>query len=122
MDQKGSMRRAGGRRRSRHGIIQLLYLDLLVGEQLTATLGSHSSSGKYDHITGGRLLAETIASDLQSLSGDKHFKCLFGVHPAEPSKEEQLQRLQRLNYRFSDIKKMHSNISSVEICGFIPVQ
>lgn len=101
--------------------IQQFYLDPDNGARLIRNFQEHISTGVYADITDGNSLAAAITSDLQYLSGDRHFRCLYGIRPDEPSHEEQTQRLQKLNYGFGDVKLLQNNIAAVEIRGFVPV-
>lgn len=101
--------------------IQHFYLDARTGARLIRELRQHISTGAYADITDGKTLAAAITSDLQRLSGDKHFRCLYGIKPDEPSSEEQSRRLQKLNSGFGEVKLLDGNIAVLEIRGFVPV-
>ncbi|KAL4922008.1 ClpP/crotonase-like domain-containing protein [Aspergillus aurantiobrunneus] len=101
--------------------IKSLYLDPSLGASLVEHFQHHISNGAYDHIVDGSTLAKAITSDLQFFSGDKHFRCFFGIPPDEPSKEEQHSRLNNLNCGFGDVKFLPENIATLEIRGFVPV-
>lgn len=101
--------------------IQHFYLDPVTGARLIRELRQHISAGAYADITDGKSLAAAITSDLQRLSGDKHFRCLYGIKPDEPSSEEQSRRLQKLNSGFGEVKLLDGNIAVLAIRGFVPV-
>ncbi|KAJ0413274.1 ClpP/crotonase-like domain-containing protein [Aspergillus carlsbadensis] len=101
--------------------IQTYYLDRSTASQLAPTLRARVSAGIYNHVSSGHELARTLTTDLQALTGDKHFRCIFGIPPEEPSREEQLARLGKVNYGFGDVKTLDGDIAIIEITLFPPV-
>lgn len=101
--------------------IEQCYLDPDSGARLIRDFRQHISTGVYAEITDGRALAAAITSDLQYLSGDKHFRCLYGIKPDEPGHEEQISRLEKLNHGFGQVVMLDGNIALLEIRGFVPV-
>ncbi|KAL3490268.1 ClpP/crotonase-like domain-containing protein [Aspergillus germanicus] len=97
------------------------YLDQAVAKELASRLCARVSEGVYNHISSGTDLAATITTDLQALSGDKHFRCVFGISPEEPSRDEQVRRLEKVNYGFGNVKILDGDIALVEITLFPPV-
>ncbi|KAL3454236.1 ClpP/crotonase-like domain-containing protein [Aspergillus insuetus] len=101
--------------------IKTYYLDQAAAETLETTIHARVSEGLYDHISSGTDLARTITTDLQTLSGDRHFRCVFGIPPEEPSRDQQLSRLVKVNYGFGKVEVLDGNIAIVEITLFPPV-
>ncbi|KAL4782631.1 ClpP/crotonase-like domain-containing protein [Aspergillus varians] len=101
--------------------VQRFFLDPAAGANLTDAFRKNVYTGAYDMITDGNSLAKAITSDLQSFSGDKHFRCLFGIPPDEPSAKDQVARLQKLHYGFGKVEVLPENIATIEIRGFVPV-
>ncbi|KAL3457683.1 ClpP/crotonase-like domain-containing protein [Aspergillus heterothallicus] len=102
-------------------VIHAFYLHQDTAAQLIDRFRAHATSGRYDEIAFGPELAEAITQDLQALSGDKHFRCIFGVSPDEPGKDEQQLRLQKIHYGFGEVKILDGGIAFVEINLFAPV-
>jgi hypothetical protein len=101
--------------------IETYYLDQAVAKELASELRARILEGIYNHISSDTDLARTITTDLQALSCDKHFRCVFAVSPEKPSREEQRDRLERLNYGFGNVEILEGNIALVEITLFPPV-
>ncbi|KAL2865257.1 S41 family peptidase [Aspergillus lucknowensis] len=101
--------------------VQSFYLDPAAATRIANALQSRLSDGTYDNVADANTLARTLTSTLQELSGDKHFRCLFGISPDEPSVEDQVQQLTKLQYGFGEVKRLDGNIAVVEITGFVPV-
>ncbi|KAL4969858.1 S41 family peptidase [Aspergillus stella-maris] len=102
-------------------VIQESYLRHRARTGLCEQFRKHASGGAYDNITDGWTLANKITSDLQSLSKDKHFRCIYEVSSEEPNDKEQRRRLEKMNYGFGDVHRLPGNIASIEISRFVPV-
>jgi hypothetical protein len=101
--------------------IQKYYLNQDAAAQLATTLRARVSEGIYNHISLGTDLARTVTTDLQALSGDKHFRCIFGISPEEPSREKQRTTLEKMNYGFGDVRTLDGSIALVDMTLFPPV-
>ncbi|KAL2839088.1 ClpP/crotonase-like domain-containing protein [Aspergillus pseudoustus] len=101
--------------------IEAFYLDQSAAATIAAKLREKALEGVYNHISSCSELASALTTDLQALSGDKHFRCLHGISHTEPSTEEQLARLQNIDYGFGDVKIIEGNIALMEIILFAPV-
>ncbi|CEL06919.1 hypothetical protein ASPCAL10087 [Aspergillus calidoustus] len=101
--------------------IQNYYLNQDAAAQLATTLRARVSEGIYNHISSSTDLARTVTTDLQALSGDKHFRCIFGISPEEPSREEQRATLEKMNYGFGDVRTLDGSIALVDMTLFPPV-
>ncbi|KAL2802784.1 ClpP/crotonase-like domain-containing protein [Aspergillus granulosus] len=84
--------------------LQKFYYDTTLSTYLANKMRAHVASGVYDNITL-----------------DKHFRCIFGISPNEPTKEEQVERLEKLDYGFGDVKIVNGNVALVEIALFAPI-
>ncbi|KAL5341945.1 ClpP/crotonase-like domain-containing protein [Aspergillus crustosus] len=102
--------------------IETYYLDREATVNIATTLRASLSRGVYDEITDRDTFAAIISTDMQRLTGDQHFRCLYGVPPDEPSGQVQLERLERSNYGFGKINILPGNIVSVEIKSFVPIE
>lgn len=102
-------------------MVQSYYLNPSMAKLITSRLTDNMSRGVYSNINDVKTFAQAMTNDLQQFSRDKHFRLLFGVHPAQPSNVDQLHRLQDLNYGFGDIIDLPGNITYVCINGFVPI-
>lgn len=102
-------------------MIQSYYLHRAVAKLITSRLTENMNRGIYSNINDLKIFAQVMTNDLQRFSRDKHFRLLFGVHPAQPSDIEQRRRLQDLNYGFGDIINLPGTIAYVRINGFVPI-
>jgi C-terminal processing protease CtpA/Prc len=100
--------------------IKTYYLHQTAAETLETAVRVRVSEGVYNHISSGTDLARMMTIDLQTLSDDKHFRCVFSISPDEPSREEQVRRLEKVNYGFGNVKTLDGNVALVEITLFPP--
>ncbi|KAL4866145.1 hypothetical protein BDV12DRAFT_199466 [Aspergillus spectabilis] len=95
--------------------------DLDTEARLAKALQDNVSCGAYNQITNPTTFAARVSSDIQALTGDKHFRCFYGIPPDEHPAEVQSQRLEKLNYGFGDVKFLPGNIATLDIKGFVPI-
>ena len=81
---------------------------------------------EYDAITSARKLAETLTTDLQEVSRDKHLRVLyshegFPPRPERPSPEDrarQLDDIRRTNFGFEKVERLIGNVGYIDLRGF----
>lgn len=101
-------------------MIKSYYINHTTAKSIATSLMNNLNRGVYDNISDMKTFAKVLTNDLQNFSRDKHFRLVFGVHPAEPSELEQHHRLVNLNYGFGEIN-VFGTIACVGIDGFVPV-
>lgn len=99
-----------------------------------AYLKSQLSSGAYENITEPMKFAETLTSDLQSISKDKHLRVRFSPEDAkrmleeeknggDPGDEKQFnEMLKKENYGFRKVERLSGNIGYVDFRNFASPQ
>jgi hypothetical protein len=102
-----------------------------VAKQIQADIRTQLKNREYDSITSATKLAQTLTSQIQAVSHDKHLNVFYSheLLPAtdeqgEPSTPEAREKLRQSdawqNFGFQKIERLDGNIGYLDLRGFLP--
>jgi C-terminal processing protease CtpA/Prc len=99
-----------------------------VAARIETAICQRLESGEYDSIANSSVLAKTLTTQLQDLSGDKHLQVFYSaeVLPFWKAGEPTPQELERdrqyyslINFGFQKLERLAGNVGYLELNGFI---
>ncbi|HEY9878923.1 MAG TPA: S41 family peptidase [Leptolyngbyaceae cyanobacterium] len=100
-----------------------------IAQQIQADLQNRLRTGAYNNITSVKEFAETLTSQIQAISHDKHLRVFYSYEPfpptdrREPTPEEQ-EKFRRStawkNFGFYKVERLEGNIGYLDLRGFLP--
>lgn len=99
-------------------------------KEINALIKSKLSSGGYDTITNGNVMAEVLTQDLQSVSKDKHLRVRYSPEDAKRMLENEKnghdadeekrwnEQMKKENYGFKKVERLAGNIGYVDFRNF----
>ncbi len=101
-----------------------------VAVKMADAIRQHQAQHDYDRITGARTFAETLTSDLQTVSHDKHLRVGYSANvlpPPPPSgapPPEALERMRKMmgqiNFGFERVERLAGNVGYLDLRAFAP--
>lgn len=94
-----------------------------VARRMVDHVRERQRAGAYDAITSARQLAETLTTDLQSVSQDKHLRVRLQppAGAGQPAPAGDFGRFAaRVNYGFDKVERLEGNVGYLKMQGFMP--
>jgi C-terminal processing protease CtpA/Prc len=94
-----------------------------VARKMVDHVRERQRAGAYDAISSARQLAETLTTDLQSVSQDKHLRVRLqpSAKAGKPAPAEDFTRFAaRVNYGFDSVERLDGNVGYLKLQGFMP--
>jgi C-terminal processing protease CtpA/Prc len=96
------------------------YVDLDVSKRMVAAIRDQAAKGHYDAITTAPMLADTLVSDLQAVSHDRHLRVMFGEPRMPPPGPALPSPSPPPRVGFGPINRMAGNVAHLVLNGFVP--
>ncbi len=109
------------------GALRWLNLDYVFPEvagRMEEAVRGHAEMGKYDSITSAREFAETLTTNLQDVSGDKHVRVVFSIpipfspEPTTVPQESHGSFYSQRNYGFEKVERLAGNVGYLDLRFF----
>ncbi len=98
-----------------------------MGDRLLA----QEKAGAYAQITSAKTFAQSLTSDLQSVSHDKHLHVMYSFEPLpdlnghEPSaadRDRMRKQMAEINFGFERAERLSGNVGYLDLRGFVPLE
>lgn len=99
-----------------------------VARAMEKSIRERAAKGEYDQIVSSRTFAETLTSNLQAVSKDKHLRVRYSYaalpergprrEPTAEEREEERRDMTWMNHGFNKVERLRGNTGYIEFRGF----
>ncbi len=97
-----------------------------VAAQIQQSIQTRKNAGEYDQLASSRAFADTITTQMQRISHDKHLRLFYQNKPVQPSGADEHVALEQygrqINFGFGKPERLPGNIGYLRIDEFMPVE